>query len=214
MQKEQPIIVIGRSFGAGGRSVGKALSKILDIPFYDSELLMESAKEFGFSKEVFSRCDEKRPSIFKRLVTHSYGMQEVFMPVTIGSENIYQAQSVVIRGIAEKGPAIIIGRTADYLLRDYPNLLSVFIHAPLAYRARKIVDRGDAPDEVAAIELAKMIDRQRQEYYDFFTGKTWGTASNYDLTIDSSLLPVDDIARLIADLNKKLIQHRKNVKIR
>lgn len=213
MQKEQPIIVIGRSFGAGGRSVGKALSQILGIPVYDKELLMESAKEFGFSKEVFARCDEKRPSIFKRLVTHSYGMHEVFMPVTIGSENIYQAQSVVIRGIAKQGPAIIIGRTADYILRDYPNLLSVFIHAPLAYRARKIVDRGDAPDEAAAIELAKTIDRGRQEYYDFFTGKSWGTASNYDLSLDSSLLPIEETAQVIADFEKKLINHRKNVKM-
>lgn len=212
MVADYPIIVIGRSFGAGGRSIGKALSKILDIPFYDHELLKKSASEFGFSMEVFARCDEKRPSIFKRLVTHSYGMQDVYMPVTIGSENIYQAQSSVIRSIASKGPAILIGRTADYILRDFPGLLSIFIHAPLAYRALKIVERGDAADVAEAIELAKSKDRRRKEYYDFFTGRQWGEASNYDLTLDSSLLETEENAAIIADFVKKMISSRKNVK--
>ena len=201
-----PVISIGRSFGAGGRAIGKSLSSILGYPFFDKELLKESAKEFGFSSHIFARADEKKPSRFKRFVTQAYGVQESYISDTLSPENIYQAQSLVIRSIAGRGPCIIIGRTADYILRDFPGLVKVFVHAPLAYRARKIVERGDSPSEVEAIELAKVKDRQRQEYYNYFTGRHWGVASNYDLTLDSSLLSVDENASFIAEYARKILE--------
>lgn len=212
MQSEHPILVIGRSFGAGGRSIGRELSTLLGYPLYDSELLKESASEFGFAPEIFAKADERPPSFFKRLVTQSYGLQEVYMPVTLSGENLYHAQSRVIRHIASRGPAIIVGRTADYILRDFPSLVSVFIHAPLAYRAVKIVERGDAGDTAEAIELAKIKDRRRQEYYNYFTGRQWGMASNYDLTLDSSLLSPRENAELIEQFCKKRLSGQKNVK--
>ena len=194
-----PVISIGRSFGAGGRAIGRSLSALLGIPFFDKELLREAAEEFGFSADIFSRADERRPSVFKRLVTQMYGVQENFNnAVSLTPENIYQAQSLVIRAIASRGPCIIIGRTADYILRDFPGLLKVFVHAPLAWRARKIVERGDALSEVEALELARVKDRKRQEYYDYFTGRRWGVASNYDLCLDSSLLSPQDNAEFLA----------------
>lgn len=199
-----PIISIGRSFGAGGRAIGKCLSSQLGIPVFDKELLKESAEEFGFSKDVFLRADEKRPSMFRRLVTHAYGIQESYNSDTLSPENIYQAQSLVIRSIAKRGSCIIIGRTADYILRDFPGLLKIFVHAPLAYRASKIVERGDATDDVEAIELARIKDRNRQEYYNYFTGRKWGEASNYDLTLDSSLLPPEENAEFIIGYLERL----------
>lgn len=211
MANDYPIVSIGRSFGAGGRAIGRSLSAILDIPEYDNELLKEAAEEFGFSREVFARADEKRPSVLKRLVTQIYGVQEAYnIGSNLSPENLYQAQSLVIRSIAKRGPCIIIGRTADYILRDFPGLLKVFIHAPLAYRACKIVERGDAADEMEAIELARIKDRRRQEYYNYFTGRDWGVASNYDLTLDSSLLPPDENARIIASYLEKLTQSKLN----
>lgn len=211
MANDYPIVSIGRSFGAGGRAIGRSLSAILDIPEYDNELLKEAAEEFGFSREVFARADEKRPSVLKRLVTQIYGVQEAYnIGSNLSPENLYQAQSLVIRSIAKRGPCIIIGRTADYILRDFPGLLKVFIHAPLAYRACKIVERGDAADEMEAIELARIKDRRRQEYYNYFTGREWGVASNYDLTLDSSLLPPDENARIIASYLEKLKQSKLN----
>lgn len=197
MQKRDFTIVIGRCFGAGGRAIGKRLSDSLDIPFFDNELLKEAAEEFGFSRSVFVRVDERRPSFLRRLVTQSYGVQEAFGAETFNPETLYQAQSRVIRAIAKKGPCIIIGRTADYILRDFPNLVSVFFHAPLAYRAQKIVERGDAASDIEAIELARQKDRQRQDYYNYFTGRRWGEASNYDLTLDSSLMTPQQCADLI-----------------
>lgn len=205
MNNDYPVISIGRSFGAGGRAIGRLLAEMLGMPFYDNELLKESAKEFGISPDVFARNDERRPSMFRRMVTQMYGVQEAFnMQSNLSAENIYQAQSLVIRAIARRGPCIIIGRTADYILRDFPGLLKVFLHAPLAYRARKIVERGDASSEVEAIEIARSKDRKRQEYYAYFTGRHWGEAANYDLTIDSSLLPPRETAETIAFYLKKL----------
>lgn len=199
MEGDYPIISIGRSFGAGGRSIGRHLSSLLGIPFYDNELLMEAAQEFGFSRSIFMRADEKRPSVFKRLVTQMYGVQETFnIQNSLTAENIYQAQSLVIRAIAKRESCIIIGRTADYILRDFPGLLKVFLHAPLSYRALKIVERGDAADVEQAMELARLKDRTRQEYYNYFTGRDWGSSANYDLTFDSSLLSPQQAAELIS----------------
>lgn len=197
--KPHPVIVIGRSFGAGGIAIGRALSIRLGIPVYDKELLKTSAEEFGFKKEIFERTDEKRPSLLRRLVTQSYGVQENFVAVPCNAENLYEAQSRVIRAIAKQEPCIIIGRTADYILRDFPGLVSIFIHAPLAYRAHRIVERGDASSDIDAIELAKRRDKSRQEYYNYFTGRQWGLATNYDLTLNASLLTIDGAAQLIAD---------------
>ena len=206
MEFNHPIISIGRSFGAGGRAIGRALSSLLGIPVFDKELLKESAEEFGFSKEIFLRADEKRPSRFRRLVTQAYGVQEAYISDTLSPENIYQAQSLVIRAIARREPCIMIGRTADYILRDFPGLLRVFVHAPLAHRAKKIVERGDALSDIEAINLAKIKDKNRQEYYNYFTGRKWGEASNYDLTLDSSLLTPEENAEFISQYLKKVLK--------
>ena len=204
MENSNPIITIGRSFGAGGRAIGKCLSEMLGIPVYDNELLKEVAQQFGFSKEIFARADEKRPSVFRRFVSQAYGVQEAYIADALSPENLYQAQSAVIRAIAKKSPCIFIGRTADYILRDFPGLLSVFLHAPLAFRAIKIVERGDARSEIEAIELANRRDKKRQEYYNYFTGRQWGVASNYDLTLDSSLHSPNQSAEFIVKFHNFL----------
>lgn len=207
MESNYPVISIGRSFGAGGRAIGRCLSSILGIPVFDKEVLKESAEEFGFSKDIFLKADERRPSMFRRFITQSYGIQEAYLSDTLSPENIYQAQSLVIRSIAKRGPCIIIGRTADYILRDFPGLVKIFVHAPLAFRAQKIVERGDASIYVEALELARQKDRQRHDYYNYFTGRRWGDAANYDLTFDSSLITTRQGAEFIIGyqhfLNKK-----------
>ena len=205
MEKEGTVISIGRSYGAGGRAIGRRLSALRGIPCYDNELLKEAAKEFGISGEIFSKVDEKRPTLLKRLVTQTYGIQETFnIGRNLSGETIYQAQSLVIRAIAKRGPCIIIGRTADYILRDFEGLLKVFVHAPVAWRALRIVERGDAPTEEEAIDLARQKDRRRQAYYNYFTGREWGMASNYDLCIDSSLLTPEKNAEIIAVYLEKI----------
>lgn len=207
---EELIIVIGRKFGAGGRAIGKALSERLGIPYYDNELLKAAAIEFGFDSKIFANVDERKPSFFKKILTRGYGVQETFMPDTLGEESIYEAQSKVIRAVAKKGPCIIVGRTADYILRDFPGLVSVFLHAPESFRAGKIAERGDALNMQQALELARKKDKEREAYYRYFSGRPWGSASNYNLCLDSSMLNTDQAAELIISYIKTLKEEKKS----
>lgn len=196
----KPIIVIGRSFGAGGRALGREIARLMDIPYYDNELLSTAARKLGFDSEIFAKADEKRPSFFRRFVTRSYGIQETFTPDTLSAESLYEAQSRVIKEVAKSGGCVIVGRTADYILRDHPALTSVFLHAPRTFRAQKILERGDAGDLKSALELARKCDREREAYYNYFTGRKWGYAENYHYTFDSSKITPQRIAGVIRDL--------------
>lgn len=197
MEADHKIIVIGRKFGAGGRAIGRTVATKLGIPYYDHELLRQAAGEMGMSHEIFVNADERKPSFFKKILTRGYGVHETFMPDTIGPESLYEAQSKVIREVASKGSCVIVGRTADYILRDFPALFSIFLHAPLHHRAAKILERGEARSEEEALDLARKKDRERESYYRYFSGRQWGEASNYHLSLDSSLLSADEAADFI-----------------
>ena len=197
MSEKNKIIVIGRSFGSGGRKIGARIAEKLGLPFYDRELLKQASTEFGYSPHIFAHADEKRPSLLKRIVSQSYGIAESYQTDTISVESLYEIQSRVIRSVAERSSCVIVGRTADYILRDFPGLISIFIHSPIEERAREIIDRKEAPDMNKAIDLATKIDKERESYYNFFSGKKWGHASNYHLTFDSSMLNADTIAEIV-----------------
>lgn len=195
---DNKIIVIGRSFGSGGRNIGKKIAEKIGIPFYDRELLKRASAEFGYSPHIFELADEKKPTLLKRIVSQSYGIAETYQPDTISVESLYQIQSRVIHSIAERSSCVIVGRTADYILRDFPNVISIFIHSPIEKRAREILSRGDASNLEKAMEKAKKIDRKRESYYNFFSGKKWGVADNYHLSFDSSKLSAETIAEIVA----------------
>ncbi|MDE7380620.1 MAG: cytidylate kinase-like family protein [Muribaculaceae bacterium] len=200
MIPENLIIVIGRQYGAGGRYVGRKLAERLNLDYYDKELLQKAAGELGFSTEVFSHADEKKPSFFHKIFLPSYGITGTYSPDPMSGEGIYRAQSNVISSIGEKGGCVIVGRTADHILRNHPHLISVFLHSPLPWRAKNIVKRGESDTEKKGIEIAYKKDKQREAYYNYFTGKKWGTASNYDITVDSSLISPDDLVDILATL--------------
>ena len=203
------VIVIGRQYGAGGRSLGKKLAEILEIPYYDKELLSESADALGFSKELFMKADEKKPSLFRSFLSFNYGSPSAaFSSYVISDDNLYHAQSHVIKSIAEKGSCIIVGRTADYVLRHHPGLISVFVHAPIEHRAKSILERGEADTESAALEKARKLDKSRESYYNFFTNRNWGRSDNYHLSFDSSFTSVDDMANFIASQIKQKFGNR------
>ncbi|MBD5299798.1 MAG: cytidylate kinase-like family protein [Bacteroides sp.] len=193
------IIVIGREFGSGGRQIGRMVAERLGIAYYDKELLSEAAGRLGFSPEVFAATDEKRPSPFRSLVQGLYGIADNFHTTSMSGERLYEQQSAVIRDLAERGPCVIVGRTADYIMRDNPCMVSVFLHAPIEWRAEKIVRRGDCMVLEKAKDVARGVDRDRENYYNYFTGQGWGRANNYHLTIDASKLPASKIADIIVD---------------
>ncbi|MCH5235925.1 MAG: cytidylate kinase-like family protein [Muribaculaceae bacterium] len=192
------VIVIGREFGSGGRTVGKLISSILGIDYYDTELLNKAAEKEGVNPQVFKEHEEKKPNLLKILLQGSYGIADNFHTVPLSSERIYRLQSKVIQDIAQKGSCVIVGRNADFILRDHKRLLSVFLHSPLEIRAKRIVERGEANNLDDACEIARQHDKRRESFYNFYTGdKKWGVASNYHLSLDTSFLDNETVAEII-----------------
>ena len=197
--KTNCVITIGRQFGSGGRYVGRMLAEKLGIPFYDKELLSEAAKQSGICEEIFEDHDEKPTrSLLFNLVT---GMQvhgdagSYYMDMPL-NHKIFLAQFDAIRSIADKGPCVIIGRCGDYILREYDNLFRVFIHANKEARIKRILSKGLC-DEKKVSDFITKRDKQRANYYNFYSNKRWDDLSNYHLTIDSSEFDIDEVAEII-----------------
>ncbi len=191
------IIVIGRTFGSGGRRVGKILAERLGLAYYDKELLSHAAQRMGFERKIFDSHDEKRPSPLHSLLSSSFGVTFESNSGGLTGDKLYTALGDVVRDLAAKGGCVFVGRSADYLLRDKEHLLSVFLHAPIETRAQNILRRGDTDSIAKAKEMAKTKDRDREKFYNYFTGRKWGTIGNYHLTIDSSLLDDEGVADVI-----------------
>ena len=185
--EKKVIINIGRQFGAGGLIVAHELGKRLGIPVYDKELITKAAQDSGFSVEFFEQSDEK-----KRL----FSLSSIFGGTFSDTENymsdrgLFKFQSQTIRSIAEQGSAIIVGRCADYILRDVEYTLNVFLTSPMEVRVARIAeDKGISDEEAERMIVA--ADRKRAEYYNYYTFGDWGVASTYDLCLDSSMLGLD-----------------------
>lgn len=205
MEGNKYVIVIGRQFGCGGRVIGKALASRLGIPYYDKELLRQAARRSGIAEDIFDRGDEKRPSMLASLLGFGYTPADGnYSTSTMSREGLYKAQSAVIRDITHAGPCVIVGRTADYVARDLDNLVSIFLHAPVEKRVSRIVSRGDFPTPEEARKNALRRDKMREDYYNFFTGRSWGHAANYHLCIDASSMKDEAIIDLIVDY----LEHR------
>lgn len=194
------IINVGRSFGSGGGFVAKAIGEKLGIPVYDNELISRVAEESGYSKGLFAKGEEKR-SLFSVSSFFASGRLSYSDSGYVNDNVMFRIQSEVIRSIAEKGDAVIIGRCADYILRDL-KCLDVFICAPVEYRVNRLVESEKISPEEAE-DLIRRKDRTRETYYNYYTFGAWGAASNYDLCIDSSVLGIEGTADYIIDFGKR-----------
>ena len=196
------MITIGRQYGSGGREIGRMVADVLGIKYYDKELLTEAAKSSGVCQEMFEAVDERTPSFFSNLWSFNLGFNSgayLLGNTPLSDDRIYTAQCAVMRELAEKSSCVIVGRSADYVLRNNPRLVSVFIHASLEARVKRIMGRGDCETEDAARSLAAKKDKLRSSYYNFYTDKTWGDAASYDLSIDSSKLTSEEVCKMIVD---------------
>lgn len=194
------VITIGRSFGAGGRELGKLLADKLAISYYDKELLGEAAEKAGLSKSLFERNDERAPGILGGLSSLSIGYSAIAWYTSPGgttADTVYQAQSDFIRRVAQQGSCVIVGRTADYILRDLPNVFNIFLHAPEDVCIDRILSRNDCCDEERARAALRRTNKLRAEYYNYYTDRHWGQADTYHLTVDSSTMPMDELANFI-----------------
>lgn len=202
MDEKNYVITIGRQFGSGGREIGKLVAERLGIAYYDKELLCEAAKKAGVSPEFFEKSDEKFPKFFSGLFSFTMGYNPYTLYAgssSISDDTLYRAQSDFIHSVAEKHSCVIVGRSADYVLRDHPRCANVFIHAPIEECVKRIMRRGDKTTPEQAKALAEKTNKLRAGYYNFYSDKTWGDAKTYHLTIDSSSMPAADVAALICD---------------
>ena len=190
------IINIGRQFGGGGRGVAYELGKKLNIPVYDREIISQAAKDSGFGAEFFKERDEKR-GFFSFTEIFGFGDTENYM----SDRGIFKLQSQTIEKIAEQGSAIIVGRCADYILRENENTLNVFLTSPLEDRVKRISETEGVTLEKAE-EIVEKQDKNREEYYNYYTFGNWGVASNYDLCIDSSIAGIEGTADIIIQFAK------------
>ena len=186
------ILTIGRQFGSGGREVGQKLAKELGIGYYDKELMALAAKESGLSEEFFEKADEKASS----------GLAYAF---TMGYSYMYQSDT--IRNLAEKGSCVIVGRCADYILRDNPDCLSFFIHNNKENRIQRIIESQNLTVEQAE-ELMLKTDKSRAAYYNYYTNKEWGVASTYNFSIDVSVLGIDETVAFMKNFVERKMDKR------
>lgn len=172
-----PVITISREYGSGGRAIGERLAKELGIPFYNKELILMAAKESGLSEEYIKKTEQMKSTSF--LYGLYMGAQQLPM-----NDQIFLVQSKIIRQIAEEGPCVIVGRCADYVLRERKDLLSVFIHAPIELRAKRAqeVYEKDAGNMEAFVQKK---DKKRAAFYNYFSQNKWGDARHYHLAISS-----------------------------
>lgn len=184
--------------------MGKIIAERLGISYYDTELLNKAAELEGFDLKIFKDHDEKKPSVLKAILQGAYGIADNFHTVPVSGERTYKVQSKIIKDLCKKGSCVIVGRNADFIMRDHPGLLSVFLHAGIEKRARRIVERKEARTIEEAIEMARQHDKRRESFYNFYTGeKKWGVASNYHLSLDTSFLDNETAADIIISVAEK-----------
>lgn len=200
------IITIGRQFGSGGRDVGEAVAKALDIPFYDKELVEIAAQKSNIHKEAVENIDEKATSSFLySLAAGNYTLRGINAPLYYEmpiNDKLFIAQSEVIKEIATKGSAVIVGRCADYVLEDSPyKTANIFIYAPHEFRAKRVAEKFDIPMNKAKDRINK-ADKQRRTYYDYYTNGQWGVMANYDLCINTESVGIEGAVELVKDFAK------------
>lgn len=187
------ILTIGRQFGSGGREVGRKLADALGIAYYDKELMAVAARESGLCEEFFEKADERASSGLSYAFSVGFSYMGMFTPYTdvLSNDGLFKYQSDAIRKLAESGSCVLVGRCADYILREDPACLSFFIHDKMENRIQRLLSTENMTVEQAR-ELIVKTDKSRASYYDYYTNKEWGVASSYNFSIDVSVLGVDE----------------------
>ena len=196
---EKRIITISREFGSGGRTIGRMVAEKLGIPFYDKELVDQIALESGFAPKFVEEHGEHAPG--KTLFAYAFAPQGIpgVMNGMSTADFLWHIQCSVILQLAEKGPCVIVGRNADYILKDREDTIHAFIHADMAYRADRIVRLYGESEKSPEARLNEK-DKRRHVNYQHYTGRVWGTAQNYDLCLNSGTVGIEECADIIVDM--------------
>lgn len=198
------VLTIARQYGSGGREIGTRVAELLGARLFDKELITMAAQKSGVSAELLCDADEKATnSLLYTLAMGSsfYTSSGAHMNVPI-NDQLFLIQSEIIREASAAESCVFVGRCSDYVLREHPNKLSVFVYAPMSERCARLIERHPEKcrTEREARDLALRTDKRRINYYNYYTGKKWGSPENYDLMIDSSLFGIEGTAALIAQI--------------
>ena len=198
---EKRIITISREFGSGGRTIGRRVAEELGIPFYDKELVEQIALESGFAPKFVEENGEHSPGLSR--LSYAFAPQGVpgVMNGLSTADFLWNIQCGVILQLAEKGPCVIVGRNADYILKDRSDVMDVYIHAETPFKAERIVRLYGETDKTPEQRLIEK-DKRRRVNYQHYTGRTWGAAQNYEMCLCSSMLGIDQCVKIIVEAVK------------
>ncbi len=206
---ENFVITIGRQIGSGGHQIGNEIAKYFNIDFYDKELIQAVSKETGLAKEIFDEMDEKKThSIFSNFLglQNSVMMDQFYLCDNyLSNETLFKIQSEVIRKLADQKSCVFVGRCADYVLKDHPRIVTIFITADFEDRIKRIMERENLSTEKAK-EYLKKMEKRRADYYNYFSNKQWGAAASYQLCINSSALGVEKTVDYLIEFIKQKLQ--------
>lgn len=193
------IITIGREFGSGGRELGRRLAEELGCDYYDKEIITEISKKTSLSEAYIKSVVEKTPHhLYPITIGQSFSVVENYYMKQI--QTVYTAQANIIREMAEMGDCVIVGRCADYILKE-ENPFRIFVYADMESRIRRSIGRAENP--VSEKEMKKHIlkmDKNRAKYYEYYTGRTWGVKENYDLCVNTTDCVIKEIVPHIAKM--------------
>lgn len=203
------IITIARQYGSGGREIGEKVAALLDIPLYDKQLITDAAAKGNLNEEVIRKTDESAANSL--LYTLAMGSNVLGTTMHFGykmplNDKLFILQSEVIKEYARAGSCVIIGRCSDYVLREEPNILRLFIYGDLEHRRERVASRHPEIRSSQIVDVINKTDRRRSSYYNFYTGNKWGKYDNYDMAINSSTHGIDWTAELIAMSARKLME--------
>ena len=205
MADKKIIINVGRQLGSGGHDIGRMLALDFQAKYYDRELLNLAAKESGLSAKIFEQNDEKKGFFRGLLNLGTPHISSGDYKSGLSQESLFQFQSDAIRKAASEGSCVFVGRCADYVLRDFPNTVNIFITASMKYRIEQIMNKQHIDTE-SARKFIEQGENRRSQYYNYYTGKKWGHSESYDLCIDSSVLGLMETEKLIAEFIRKRFQ--------
>lgn len=194
------ILNVGRELGSGGRDLAKRLAEIFNLAFYDKELIHEASKDSGICEDCFKKADEKPQKIwYSRFPFFGDSGFSV-----LSNDALFELHCATVQRLATENNCVFVGRCTDYILRNDPACLNIFVHAPLDFRIQRVCKRQNLSEEEAA-QMIEKVDKARSSYYNFYTDKQWGKASSYHLCVDTSLLGVEKTAEVVAEVVRRVM---------
>lgn len=203
------VITIGRQLGSNGKRIGKSLAEQLGFKFYDKNTIARVAKEKGLSDNLFDEMSERpTSSLLYSLVMGVQSSKGLYYQYNdmLNGDSLFKLQADVIKSIASEGPCVIVGRCADYILRENPNLIKLFLYSDSETRIKNLMARDNMSEKEARSAVNK-ADKRRSNYYNFYTNKSWGNVNNYDLCLDTSSLPFEDCVNFLHSYVKEREKH-------